>query len=98
MTTTTTTSTDCGFAYRFFSDPSHGWLRVKVAELRRLGIADDISQFSHRSADGLTAYLEEDSDATKFIQAKRERGEPMKFSESVCRSGRSGVTRHPSYR
>lgn len=51
----------------FHSDPSHGWLAVKLDELKMLGITQDISNFSY--VKGKTAYLEEDCDAPKFIKA-----------------------------
>ena len=50
----------------FHSDPSHGWLAVKLDELKMLGITQDISNFSY--VKGKTAYLEEDCDAPKWLQ------------------------------
>lgn len=66
--------------YVFHSDPGHGWLEVDIAELKRLGIAQQISGYSYRR--GSRVFLEEDSDATKFINAKKERNEPVRFKES----------------
>ena len=43
------------------SDPGHGWLAVKLSEIKMLGIETDISEFSYIK--GKTAYLEEDCDA-----------------------------------
>lgn len=57
--------------YTFISDPGHGWLRVKLDELRDLGIADKITQFSYR--DGDDAWLEEDCDLSTFIVARAAR-------------------------
>lgn len=54
--------------YTYFTDPGHGWLRVKHKELQELGIADQISPYSYMRGD--YAYLEEDCDMTKFMQAK----------------------------
>jgi hypothetical protein len=54
--------------YVFHTDPGHGWLAVKMAELHRLGIAGQITRFSYMR--GQTAYLEEDCDLTTFIKAK----------------------------
>tara|TARA_R110000765_G_scaffold43133_2_gene90611 strand:+ start:155 stop:541 length:387 start_codon:yes stop_codon:yes gene_type:complete len=56
--------------YNWITDPAHGWLTVPLAELRELGIADDISQFSYISTSKGVAYLEEDCDALRFIKAK----------------------------
>jgi hypothetical protein len=54
--------------YIFYNDPGHGWLRVKIAELIGLAIADKISAFSY--INGKYAYLEEDCDAGVFLRAK----------------------------
>lgn len=63
--------------YHFVSDPGHGWLKVDVSEIDRLGIRDDISLFSYER-NGV-AYLEEDSDLRVFLDAKKARGEEVKF-------------------
>ena len=65
LTTNPTTATT---NYVFFSDAGHGWLRVPMAELRTLGIADSISPYSYR--EGGDAYLEEDCDLARFAKAK----------------------------
>jgi hypothetical protein len=54
--------------YIYFSDPSHAWLRVKISEIEKMGIGLTISKSSYRK--GQYAYLEEDSDAPKFLKAK----------------------------
>ncbi len=54
--------------YQFFTDAGHGWLQVSHKELAELGIADKISSFSY--SDGEFAYLEEDCDASVFVDAK----------------------------
>ena len=54
--------------YTYFTDPGHGWLRVKRAELNALGIANKISPYSYMRGDYV--YLEEDCDMAKFMQAK----------------------------
>lgn len=59
--------------YHFTNDPGHGWLHVKREELVRLGIADKISSYSYQR--GGTVYLEEDCDATLFINTKWGLGE-----------------------
>ena len=56
----------------FHSDPSHGWLAVKLDELKMLGITQDISNFSY--VKGKTAYLEEDKDAGTYIRAMKTKG------------------------
>lgn len=53
--------------YVWAQDAGHAWLAVKKKELDLLKIADAISNFSY--VKGSTVYLEEDSDAPKFINA-----------------------------
>lgn len=59
--------------FDFVSDPSHGWLKVPVSELVRLGIADQISAYSYIKDD--MAYLEEDRDMKVFLDARTAAGE-----------------------
>ncbi len=55
--------------FEFYSDPSHGWLRVARSELADLGlVARDFSSYSYISFCGLHVYLEEDCDAPKFFR------------------------------
>ena len=63
--------------YMLHTDPGHGWLEVPMTELRRLGIAWSISSCSYRHGD--TAYLEEDCDAPRFVEALRAQGIEVKF-------------------
>lgn len=62
--------------YDFFEDPGHGWLKVSIYELLRLGIENEISGFSYYK--DKYAYLEEDCDMSVFIKAKQQ--EDMFFS------------------
>lgn len=55
--------------YAFYEDPSHGWLKVPVEEIKQLGITHQISQCSYISADRKFAFLEEDMDAETFLKA-----------------------------
>jgi hypothetical protein len=55
--------------FNFHSDAGHGWLAVKTALVRELGLAKEISQFSYMQ--GQSCYLEEDCDMGKFIMAFR---------------------------
>jgi hypothetical protein len=52
--------------YVHHTDPSHGWLAVKMSEIKELGIENDISKCSYQ--DGENVYLEDDEDAAKFAQ------------------------------
>jgi len=62
-----------------YTDPGHGWLRVPLKMLAKLGIADKISPFSYVRTE--YAYLEEDLDASLFLEALRARGKTVKFVE-----------------
>lgn len=53
--------------FDFYADPSHGWLKVPIAMLSRLGIENKISYYSYMR--GGFVYLEEDDDAATFIRA-----------------------------
>lgn len=57
----------------FYHDPGHGWIRVSKKKLKKLGIHTEITRWSYMK--GAAAYLEEDSDATKFIKALKAHGE-----------------------
>lgn len=65
--------------YKYLQDPSHGWVEVPVAELRRLKIADAISPYSYRN--GNFAYLEEDCDFSLWLEAKKDAGEDFHLVE-----------------
>ena len=69
-------------AYTFISDPGHGWLNVKLDELRELGIADQITPYSYR--DGDCAWLEEDCDLSTFIVARAARvnADPREWAQA----------------
>lgn len=60
---------DAGKRYTFTSDPGHGWLVVPTKDIATLGIAQDITPYSYLSPRGGKAYLEEDCDAGKFVEA-----------------------------
>jgi len=53
--------------FEMFVGPSHSWLKVHEMWLRRLKMGKDISRHSY--VDGRWIYLEEDRDATLFVQA-----------------------------
>ena len=57
--------------YKFISDPGHGWLRVPLLEIIKLGIADKISTCSYIDWAAKFAYLEEDCDMWTFTHAKK---------------------------
>lgn len=51
----------------FYTDPGHGWLAVDRADLDALGIAHKITAYSYQRGDRV--YLEEDLDATTYLEA-----------------------------
>ena len=58
--------------YVMLSDPSHGWLMVSSSDLRAVGLSGrSFSPYSYRRGDAYA--LEEDCDATIFLQAYRQR-------------------------
>lgn len=59
---------------RKYSDPGHGWVAVPVKWLEELGIVNMISEYSFISRARMTAYLEEDHDASTFRQVAKEHG------------------------
>lgn len=57
--------------YKFYTDPGHGWPAVKRTELAQFGIEGEISNYSY--CKGNTVYLEEDCDATLFVDVYKEK-------------------------
>ena len=53
----------------FVSDPGHGWLVVPLVDIARIGIADSISCYSFIDVSNSVAYLEEDCDVTRYLEA-----------------------------
>jgi hypothetical protein len=80
--------------FDFVADSSHGWLKVPMSEIERLGIADQISTFSYQK-NGM-AYLEEDCDMTVFMKAREARGEAVKIVEHH-RNGRSRIRNYAMF-
>jgi hypothetical protein len=79
---------------KFYADPGHGWLAVKINFLVSLGVAGDISPYSY--VRGETAYLEEDCDASRFIKAAKEKGIQVDIKESHT-DRRSPIRSYESY-
>jgi len=56
--------------FTFYTDPGHGWLCVTLQDLANVGLNPwDFTKYSYRSRDGKLFYLEEDCDASKFVDA-----------------------------
>jgi hypothetical protein len=82
--------------FDYIQDPGHGWIKVPVALLLELSIAGDISSFSYYR-DGF-AYLEEDCDAARFMNAYRARfGQDPKLRDRVARAKSSKIRSYFCY-
>lgn len=80
--------------YQSFSDPGHGWLKVRKSELVRLGINGQITSCSYQNGD--FAYLEEDCDLSTFMRAKEARGEKVEMRHSSSNSS-SRIRNYPHF-
>ena len=56
----------------FYTDPGHGWLEVPRADLAELGIAASVTPYSY--AKHSRVYLEEDLDASLYLEAAKAAG------------------------
>ena len=58
--------------FEVHEDPGHGWLKVPREAIDRLKIADKISEYSYEQGGKLGwVYLEEDCDASVFVEAMK---------------------------
>ena len=81
--------------YAFYEDPGHGWLKVSKADLKRLRIADKITPYSYMRDE--YAYLEEDLDASTFVEALRKAGDTRKFQEMIVEHSANRMSKIRSY-
>ena len=79
----------------FHSDSGHGWLAVRIKELNDLGIADKVSSYSYMN--GKTAYLEEDCDASVYLDAQENKGVKVVIKRGKFQE-RSRVRSYQGYR
>jgi len=63
----------------YYQDPGHGWVKIKLAKLKELGIEKEISYFSYMR--GEHAYLEEDCDLNRLYQACDKQGIELRLRE-----------------
>lgn len=63
----------------YYQDPAHGWARVSIGLLHGLKIAHEITPFSYRR--GSYAYLEEDLDLSRLLQAAQAAGITIKLKQ-----------------
>jgi len=63
--------------FNFYADAGHGWLEVTPADLERVGMkVSEFSNFSYKDEmqKSCIYYLEEDKDATTYINAMKAKG------------------------
>ena len=82
--------------YLYITDAGHGWLKVPLAELIKLGIADKISTYSYRHDDNV--YLEHDCDAAIFANAMADNGHKFKPLHVDCSIRGCMVRGYPRYK
>lgn len=63
----------------FYCDRGHGWLEVMREDIDALGLADKISAHSYARAGW--AYLEEDNDASRYLDAAKAAGYTLHIVE-----------------
>lgn len=66
------------FSILLYTDPGHGWGKVKRSVLTSLGLADKISSYSYQYNDNV--YLEEDCDLGLLLQRLHDDGVAVKFT------------------
>lgn len=82
--------------FKFYRDAGHGWLAVKRSVLSSLELENEISPYSYQK--GGTVYLEEDCDATKFVDAwKAKFGERPAMVRSLSHPDWSPIRSYQSY-
>ena len=77
----------------YIQDIGHGWFKVKLTQLHKLGIENDISTYSYQR--GEWAYLEEDCDMGTFMRAK---GWLTEEGKTIDGFWDSGAIRHQNSR
>jgi hypothetical protein len=78
-----------------YSDPGHGWAKVKLSELIKLGIHTRISGYSYRRGDYV--YLEEDCDLSLYLATLKAAGIEFTFKEHVARTRSSKIRSYERY-
>lgn len=65
--------------FDFYTDPGHGWVKVKLSLIKQLGIKSKISTYSY--VRGKYVYLEEDCDAGELFKALQDRSIEVKWRD-----------------
>ena len=80
----------------YYQDPGHGWVKVKLSLLQKLGIIDQISTYSYMRKDNV--YLEEDCDLSRLYEALDKAGTSLKLKSYVAREKRSKIRSYNSFK
>lgn len=67
-----------------YNDPGHAWAAVPHELIVKLGLVEEISDFSYMTANKV--YLEEDCDFTTFLKAAEAAELKIKIKEHYCNS------------
>lgn len=78
----------------FHADPAHGWLEVTRADLAALNIESKISRYSYAS--GNKVFLEEDADASHYLEAAKAKGWIINIQENFT-NGDSPIRNLPHF-
>ena len=65
-------------SYIKYDTPGHGYLKVSIEEIQRLGIKNQISLYSFSK--GGYVFLEEDADMSLFFKVKKKNSEDISYS------------------
>lgn len=65
------------YTLRFLTDPGHGWISAPRKLVNELGIAKQITAWSYQK--GGSVYLEEDCDASLFMETAGKAGITITF-------------------
>lgn len=77
----------------FYADAGHGWLKVARTDLDALDIAHKITPYSYER--GSWVYLEEDCDASTYLNAAKANGWTINITEKY--SDQSTIRHFPHY-
>ena len=80
--------------FTHFIDPAHGWIKVSKQLLKDLGIETKITPYSYQH--GEYAYLEEDCDATLFVE-EYEKQTGKKVETVTSYANRSAIRNYQTY-
>lgn len=80
--------------FHVYGDGGHAWCKVPVSSLEALDLVDKITPYSYLL--GKYAYLEEDQDATTFIDALVDKGIPFTFTTHHT-DRLSAIRNYPSF-